>query len=396
MLEYCVAATSPEILTEPTRVKPAIDSGHIDALTGYRGLAALVVLVVHGAGHTAYPNIGLHGYGPIALFTLSGYLLISPWAKWARGRAAHPDLRTFARRRVMRIFPAYLVTLFVVALIYPASRPQGEMSWLRAITLTNFLGGDGLRPAMQHVWSMGTEFSWYLALPFIGGLLGFLGRKIFVRRPRFAMYIVVILALAANLGWVVWVDRNVHDMTGLLTYPMWLPAFVAVFLLGAMVKFLESSPQGPLREGGWLRSVASRTWVVVLAAGVAVAVLHSDLSGPSGYVPMTFSERQTRNVAAVTLALVLLIGIGAARPGSILKRVFSGRFIVAVGRWSYGIYLWHLPVTVLLAENMTVPEGPVGFVAWILLLLAISASLGAMTYAWVERPAIAWSKRASL
>lgn len=396
MLEYRVAATSPEILAEQGRTRPAVDAGHLAALTGYRGLAALVVLVVHGAGHTAYPDIGLHGYGPIALFTLSGYLLISPWAKWAMGKAGRPDIRTFARRRVMRIFPAYLVVLLAVAVVYPASRPRDGMSWVRAVTLTNFLAPDGLRPAMQHVWSMGTELSWYIALPLLGGFLGLLGRTVFRRSPNRAMYVLVVLSLGVTVGWVVWVDRSIHDLSGLLTLPMWLPAFLAVFALGAMVKFLESSPRSPLREGGWLVALASRSWVVALASAVAVAVIVSDWSGPAGYVPLTFSERQTRNVACVALALMLLIGIVAAKPQSAVMRAFSGRLIVAMGRWSYGVYLWHLPVTIILSENMTVPGGPVGFVAWILLLLGISAGLGAMTYAWVERPAIAWSKRGSL
>lgn len=396
MLEYRVAATSPEILAEPGRSRPAVDAGHIAALTGYRGLAALVVLVVHAAGHTAYPEIGLHGYGPIALFTLSGYLLISPWAKWATGQAGRPGIRTFARRRIMRIFPAYLVVLLVVAVVYPASRPRDELSWVRAITLTNFLAPDGLRPAMQHVWSMGTELSWYVALPLVGGLLCLLGRRVFPWRPNLAMYVLVVLSLGVTIGWVVWVDRSVHDLHGLLTLPMWLPAFLAVFVLGAMVKFMETSVRGPLREGGWLRSLASRPWVVVLACAVAVAVIVSDWSGPAGYVPLTFSQRQTRNVACVVLAVLLLVGIVAAKPQSAVMRAFSGTFIVAMGRWSYGIYLWHLPVTIILAENMAIPGGPLGFVAWILLLLGISATLGAMTYVWVERPAIAWSKRAPL
>lgn len=393
MLEYRVAATSPEILADNGQVQDRTTAGHVDALTGFRGVAALVVLLVHGAGHTAYVDIGLNGYGPIALFTLSGYLLISPWAKWSTGRAGRPDIRTFARRRVLRIFPAYLVTLFVVALIYPPSRPRDGMSWLRATTLTSFLAPDGLRPGMEHVWSMGTEFSWYIALPVIGGLLGLLGRHVFSSVPVLAMYLVAIAAMAITVVWVLWI-RSMTELADLLTYPTWLPAFLVVFVMGALVKYLEIAPRGSLRPGGWLQTVASRWWLVMLTAAVAVVVLHSDLSGPSGYTPLTFGERQTRNAAAAGLALVLLIGIVAAPLHSPLKKAFSGRFIVAIGRWSYGIYLWHVPVIAVLVDNMTVPTGPAGFVAWILLLLLISTALGAMTYAWVERPAIALSKRA--
>lgn len=390
-----MAATSPEVLSAQRR--PAGhggDGSHVDTLTGYRGVAALVVLVVHAAGHTAYPWIGLHGYGPLALFVLSGYLLITPWSRWCLGTRGAPDLRTFARRRVARIFPAYLIVLFAVALIYPASQPKDGASWLRAVTLTNFLGADGLRPAMEHTWSMGTEFSWYLALPLVGAGLALLGRRVWPWSRNLPMYAVLAASVFVTAGWLVWVERSVESLGGLLTYPLWLPAYLACFMLGATVRHLELAAglQPPGRT--WVATVRRHWWAPALVALAAIGVLVSDLSGPEGYyVTVTFAERSTRTGSATVLALALLviaITSGGRRP---VRAVLAAPAMVAIGRWSYGIYLWHLPVIMVLAGNMDVPTGPVGFATWIAIVLAVSAGLGAATYAFIEAPAIAWSKR---
>ena len=92
------------------------------------------------------------------------------------------------------------------------------------------------------------------------------------------------------------------------------------------------------------------------------------------------------------MSAAVLVGVVAGHPGSPVVRVFSMRWIVAVGRWSYGIYLWHLPVIVILEKDVN-RAGPGGLLLWLAIVLAVSVPLGAATYAWVEKPAIAWSRR---
>lgn len=390
-----VAATSPEVLAEQ-RPGPIhrLDAGHLAPLTGYRGFAALVVLLVHASGRTEYPWLGLHGYGPVALFTLSGYLLIGPWSKWAAGVGSRPSLRSFAKHRIARIFPAYLVTLAVVAIVYPASRPRDGDSWLRAVTLTNFLRPDGLRPAMEHVWSMGTEFSWYFALPLVGGVFAVCSRRLFPRHSHLVMLVLVAASAAGTVWWQTWIEHGVTNLAGKLTYPMWLPAFLVCFLAGAMVKHLQLTRSLERGGGDWLHRLGRNELVILGGAVLAVVVLVSPYSGPVGYVPLTFGESNIRFVSGFALALILIVGISSAGlPSSRLKRWFAAPWLVATGRWSYGVYLWHLPVTVVLDDNMTILPGPMGLVVWLTLVAAVSVSLGALTYAWIEKPAIAWSKK---
>ncbi|MGE9807698.1 MULTISPECIES: acyltransferase family protein [unclassified Janibacter] len=386
-----MSASSPEILADQSVRGQSGATQHMDALTGYRGVACLLVVLVHGAGYTAYPSVGIQGYGPIALFVLSGYLLIAPWSKWSLGQGRQPDLRTFARRRLARIFPPYLVLLAVVAIIYPASQPQGLWSWVRALTLTNWLRSDGLRPAMQHLWSMGTEFSWYVALPAIGALLGLLGRRVWPGRPLRPIIAVLLGATLTTIAWDVWLATGDHSLSEKLTYPMWLPAHLASFVVGATVRHVQivaSAGRSPR-----LAALASRWWLPAAGALVAFVVLLSPVVGAPGWTPLTPQERGIRTVADLALAAFLLVALLMGRGKNPLAQALSTRPMVAVGRWSYGIYLWHLPVTVIAANHLTIHPGPMGFVSWIAILGVISTALGAVSYRFVEVPAIDWSKR---
>ena len=93
-------------------------------------------------------------------------------------------------------------------------------------------------------------------------------------------------------------------------------------------------------------------------------------------------------------ALTLLAGVAASEPRSIVPRLFAASWLQAVGRWSYGIYLWHMPVVVMAFQQGLIPHDGQYFVVWMVVLLGVSAALGAITYAFVEKPAIAFSKRA--
>ena len=387
-----MAATSPDVLADDgSGADRRRDAGHLDALTGFRGLSALVVVLVHGSGHTAYPDIGIRGYGPIALFVLSGYLLVSPWSKWSLGTGSRPDVATFARRRVARIFPAYLVCLVVVALVYPASRPQDAFSWLRAATVMSWLRPDGLRPAMEHLWSMGPEFCWYFVLPLMGTLLWFLGRKAMPQSSLLPILVVLALATGITTGWLWWMANGDFTLDQRLTLPLWLPPYLACFVAGATVRHLQLASSAPGRGAG-MRWLGQNWWAPALVAAVAVAVLISPLSGPSGYVSLSWTERNTRTAASLVLALSLLVATVTSRRDGPFTRLFGWVPLVAVGRWSYGIYLWHLPVTIYMVTNHTVPTGPVGFVVWIFMLGGVSAILGALSYRYIEQPAITWSK----
>lgn len=351
--------------------------------------------MVHGAGLTDYPWMGLQAYGPIALFVLSGFLLIQPWSRWMVGAGEKPAIETFIRRRAWRIFPAYLVVLAVTALVLPTSRPLGADGWVRALTLTNSYGADGLRPGLEHTWSLGTELTWYAAVPLVAIAVAKAGRDRFTLDPVRPMLIAVLISLGVSVTYRYYVMYEVHDFGRLITMPLWLPAFIVCFMGGAAVAHMLIAEQHGKASNKRLHWFADRPWlVVVLAVGCAL-IGNSSLGGAWTFAPATFEEILIRTTACTIIALALLIGLAAGDKRSFLSRMFSARWLVATGRWSYGIYLWHMPAMLLLAREVTIPQGFLGLGIWMAILLTVSVPLGAATYAFVERPAIAWSKGVS-
>lgn len=380
-----------DAVASPDDLPKAEKAIQVDALTGLRGFAALAVVAVHASGRTDFDWFGIHGYGPVSLFVLSGFLLYRPWSVWALGRGTRPEVRTFARRRLLRIFPAYLVVMFAIAVMLPESQPNGPDGWLRAVTLTGTFASDGLRPGFEQTWSLGTELSWYVALPFLGLVAGLVARR---RTPRGAFWStlgLLALSIPVTIAWRIWTE--VEDLGKEFTYSFWLPGFLVCFAGGAAVAHvLEGEKAGIVdltRVRGWFQ----RSWLLFVVVVVTVLVCNSALGGPTAYVPATFSERQVRFGCSTLLALLLLAGAVLCRPTSWLPRVMSTRFLTAIGRWSFGIYLWHLPVIVLLEDDFVHRTGFGGFLLWMSCILAISIPLGAATYAWVESPAISWSKK---
>lgn len=384
-----VAATSPEILVDTHAV---VRRGQIDSLTGLRAFAALVVVVVHASSVSAYPWVGLHNYGPIALFVLSGFLLFQPWSRWLLGAKGRPDISEFARRRIWRIFPPYLAVLLLVSVLYPPARPGDAASWVRNATLTHIYVPGDLGRGLFHTWSLGTELAWYFFLPVLGVGLGWLTLR---HRMRVTLTLVGAVGLAAVVTvlwrWAYFVQVEDPDLR--LVMPMWLPAMTLCFLGGAFcghLAVLSSVNGGRSRLALWVDRWQPLLIVVAAAAGVLGA---SRLGGPWTFAHTTFAESLTRFLSMTFMAILLLIGAAFAAPGSLLARLFGNRAMVAVGRWSYGVYLWHMPVMLMLYERMGVPSGMGGLVLWIALIGTISIGLGAATYRFIERPAIAYSRR---
>ena len=385
------ASTAVALEDRPRQPSAADRRAEIASLTGLRGFAALMVVVIHSAGRTDFPGFGVQGYGPVALFTLSGFLLFRPWSRWMLGTGSRPSIRLFARRRVLRIFPAYLVVLLAFAVMYPPSQPRGLDGWARALTLTGIYASDGLRPGLEQTWSLGTELSWYVALPVMGLVTGWIARRLGGSRGLIATVALLALSVPIVAGWRYWV--HLADLGRYFTYPFWLPAFLVCFAGGALIAHLVEAEAAGVVALHRARAVAADPWLIIALAMVVGLIGTSSLGGPDLYTPSTFDERQVRFVCATAIALLLLFGAVLRPSGGPLVGMLASRWLNAVGRWSYGIYLWHLPVIVLIEDDFVHRTGPGGFALWLACILGVAVPLGAATYAWVEKPVNDWSRR---
>src|SRR6202165_5095159 len=103
-----------------------VSSNHqVASLTGIRAVAAILVVATHAAYTTGKYTHGYWGLvgarmeiGVPIFFVLSGFLLFRPWVKSAATGAPPPSVSRYARHRVRRIMPAYVVTVLIAYVLY--------------------------------------------------------------------------------------------------------------------------------------------------------------------------------------------------------------------------------------------------------------------------------------
>lgn len=392
MSQCGVAATSPEVLLD---TKSVAVRAEIAGLTGLRGFAALVVVAIHGSSLSAYQWFGFHTFGPIALFVLSGFLLIQPWSRWILRLGSRPDLSTYAHRRFWRIFPAYLVVFAVITVIYEPARPSTPESWIRNLTLMNIYVHGDLGVGLYHTWSLAVELTWYALLPLLGLLAAHLLRQ--RRIPPITFLLAMTIAAAfTSIAWTWLIHYRITDIDLLFAMPHWFPSFAVCFLIGALLgHFTLPDSAGSTGLSSRIVAFAGRHTALVGLVGIGFGVIaNSQLGGPWNFdTSPTFAESLIRFGGMTMMAVILTLAVFAAPPGSAVEMMFGNKAMVAVGRWSYSLYLWHLPVMMMLRDHMDVPPGPVGLALWILLISAIAMPLAAATFRFVERPSMEWSRR---
>lgn len=379
----------------PPSASPSERTAQVAALTGLRGFAALMVVIVHTSFLTSYSWVGVPNYGPMSLFILSGYLLYRPWSRWALRIADRPVVTTFFRRRVARIFPAYLAVFFIVTMLYPPSRPTGLDGWFQMITLT-WIYQDNPWPAeFAQTWSLATEISWYAALPVMGGVTALVARTRSQRTGFWIATAMISLALPISIGWRFWVSTvpatdPSGGAVGVVPYFMWLPSFLACFAGGALVAHFAVGYSNGIVSLAWLRRVTSDRWAALVFVTIVALLGTSALGGPPGW-PETFGQEQVRQVCAAVIALTMLTVVVFGGSKTPLNRALSTSWATSIGRWSYGIFLWHMPVMLVLETEVAYPPGFLGFIMRFTLVMGFSVPLSAATYAWVEHPAMTWS-----
>lgn len=137
----------------------------IPSLDGLRAISITLVILSHLVKwkHVSLDVIGSYGaLGVFIFFVLSGYL-ITNLLLGEYARTGTVSLRDFYVRRAFRIFPAALVFLVVVIVLY-----WHEMRWFHiGAALLYVANMDLTRPwIFGHLWSLSIEEQFYLLWPF--------------------------------------------------------------------------------------------------------------------------------------------------------------------------------------------------------------------------------------
>lgn len=339
------------------------DAGHVAHIDGLRAIAVLAVIAYH-LDRTMLPG-GLHGVD--MFFVISGFVVANSAERW-RTASFGAFAGGFWRRRLLRIAPALIACLLATAAASMLFVPLAWLSEANDLTglfaffgLSNlFLGWHGedyFAPTAEfnpyvHTWSLGVEEQFYLLFPllFFAWLRG--GRLRWLSVAGFSLVLVASLAAAATRA-----PADAAAAFYLTGTRLW--EIASGVLLHAMVSRRPPDPRHADRWAG-------------VGAWIALAVLAGALAWPAaGFA----------SVPAAVAATTGLLACLHLRTASSLARALARPGLVAIGRRSYSLYLWHWPVFVLLRWTLGF-ETPMARLGGVLLTFVLAE----LSWRFIEQP----------
>lgn len=326
-------------------------------------MAVLLVVAAHSLPHAGGGQIGVNIFFTLSGFLITGLLL----AEWRTcGRILYGN---FYARRALRLLPGLILLMVLVALLPDVylTLLDGE-SMSRAVTIpvallyvSNYVQGFGYPLGyLAHTWSLSVEEQFYLLWPVALAFLAATGRL-----RRWLPWLIVVFAMS----------RIAFDLAGAPGVGGWLTANADQLLIGALLA-VWTQPGEPAWAGG-----PKVGWLALgTLAGMAL-LLSATRQGSEGVIGLS------GGLTVIGLATAALIAHLSNSNGA-LRRLFSWAPAVAIGRVSYGIYLYHFPIFQYVQHQRWDRK-------WLEILVEYTATAAMVLISWflVERPALRWKDR---
>jgi peptidoglycan/LPS O-acetylase OafA/YrhL len=342
-----------------------------------RACAAIGVVITHAAfqtGHSTGVDGRLFGRFDLAVavfFALSGFLLWRGHAAAVRGLRHTPATGHYLRSRIVRIMPGYLVAVVVILTLLPDAGNADLTVWLANLSLTQIYVPLTLTGGLTQMWSLSVEVSFYLVLP----VLALLARRLPVR----ARIPVIAVVAVASWGWGYAIAALPYHPPAGVNPLNWPPAFTSWFAAGMLLAELSVSSVGLVHR------LARRRILMAAVAVAAYLVAASPIAGPEGLIPTTASQFAVKTAMGAAVATALIAPLVLDRAGT-PHRILNSRVMVTFGRWSYGLFVWHLAALAMVFPII----GEFAFNGHLPVVLALTLVFGfaiaAVSYALVEWP----------
>jgi peptidoglycan/LPS O-acetylase OafA/YrhL len=366
----------------PEALAPPPGNPRFPLLDPLRAVAALCIVVTHTAGYTGFNSAHALGAwtarldcGVAIFFVLSGFLLYRPFvAGRLEGRNGVGGVRItrYARRRALRILPAYWTALVLIGLLSPHDAP-GVFGphWWAYFGLVQSWNSHWILGGLGVAWSLSVEAAFYVLLPFyalaVGRVLRGRSRDVQARAELALLVGTGVLAIASRTA--------IHLAAPHSVYANTLPGNWAWFCGGLSLAVL--SAWGPERLRWW-RDHAYLSW----AAAFALLTVSAWWVG----LPRSFFEPYRTGPLFAEHVLYLGVALCLVAPAVARDRLpaLASRPLVWLGLVSYGIFLYHQAFVARLQAVDRIAFA--GYVWFTLAVAAAAIACAAASYYIVERP----------
>ena len=335
-----------------TRARP-ISSRYMPSLDGLRGLAIVWVIAhqlnffdfAHGGIWAGRVNhlLEMGWIGVQLFFVLSGFLISGILLDTCQAKHAYRD---FMLRRALRIFPLYFLMLLLVYVVWPAmasTPPSQAVTLIREdaptqIWLWTFMANwTSVLPQhsriFPHFWSLAVEEQFYWLWPALALPLA-------PRQLLRASLLVMALSLLLRL----WMSANGAPSGALYTFTWCRMDALAA---GAAIACGFRVPDWQARIERHRVGVIGLAWAILLVGFVST----------HGYA-QNAARTQTWGYSVLSMGLALwLAGLVAqdlrhTTTGPRLQGGLRARWIRSIGKYSYAMYILHMPLHVFIGERL--------------------------------------------
>ena len=298
-----------------------------------RGIAILLVVFYHNFGFVKYFFFGWLGVD--LFFVLSGFLITDILLKTVNKQGY---FKNFYAKRVLRIFPLYYLSLIIFLVVLPGIKGfpldfdfYADHQWWYWTYLQNwfliFYDVGNTSTAIQHYWSLAVEEQFYIVWPLV---------IFIVRKPKLLLTIAGFLLLAVICTRLYMWTIQIKDLNyfGLYTYTR-----IDGICIGSMLAILQ-----------FMRSTFINryfTGLVLLLAALNFVFYFINKA-------YNFSYPYLAIVGYTTFAVLFAIIVHEVIQGNnkFLNRILNIRLLRFFGKISYGLYIFHWPVYLILYDWM--------------------------------------------
>ena len=354
------------------------NNGYITSLDGLRALAVLIVIAYHFSFSWAMGGF----LGVDIFFVISGYLITDKVLSIQKNNQQF-KFKEFYISRIRRLFPAALVMIistFILVILFKRdllSNIIGDgissifyvSNWWFIFHKLSYFDSFGSLSPFKNLWSLSIEVQFYIIWP----IILIIGYKLFKKRDKLARKVLGLAVLSAMLMGILYKPgtdpSRIYYGTDTRAFELLIGSFLAIIC--PMKIFID-------RKTFLKKKISKQKNTINITATISLIIFILCVVFVREYNIFLYRG----GLFLISLNAAILIGC-VCNPISYLYNIFSWKPLRWIGERSYGLYLWHYPISVL-----STPVYEIGNPSYLRvgLQLIITFIVADFSYNYIEKP----------